>query len=78
MRIISAQPRGWQELLPLPVMGVIVGRDLLLLGGAFYIRGKALPGQPFTLSSFFKLKGGDEPDRSQSRRTGKLAPLAEL
>ena len=61
--------------MPLPVMGVIAGRDVLLLGGAFYLRSRSLPGQAFSLASYFKLKDGDGPAQSDSPRTGELEAL---
>ena len=58
--------------MPLPAMGVIAGRDVLLLGGAFYLRSRSLPGQAFSLASYFKLRDGAAPARSHAPQTGKL------
>ena len=44
-----------QGLLPAPVVAIIVGRDVILVLGAVYLRFRALHGRPGSMADFFRI-----------------------
>lgn len=53
---------GWNGALPLPLVGVIVGRDVVLVGGAFWARAVALKWRWPGVKEFFRIQGGNKVD----------------
>lgn len=50
---------GWNGALPVPLVGVIVGRDVALVGGAFWARAVALHWRWPGVKEFFRIQQGD-------------------
>ena len=71
---------GYSGALPLPLVGVIVGRDVLLVGGAFILRAESLGWQWPGAREFFRVVPVSSPRNgpNQPSNIGKHVPAAPI